>query len=339
LAISSSQLPQADKLDDVIAVADAVNLGNRTFQDIADHIGKVGRQGRYYRLAAQILGLVRNQRNQAVLTDLGQSFINATGHDRENILKQAVLSAQIFQRMLPFLENNPNGVTRTEIIAFLHQIMEPVGVSMIPRRASTIISWLERVGLVQLVGDRYRLRIEGFEAIPVPEFDDNEPLVPQATELREYDTVNVLFEEAETTVQVMRNQAAVERAIEAHTNLVNLVAERLRRSGYLPRCNQMIDLAVSANDTPYIFEMKSITPDNARRQLRQGLSQLYEYRYLQNRGDATLVLVIEAPLPVETRWMQQYMEHDRGIRLLWDGDDELYGSDETCEKMPFLWPN
>jgi hypothetical protein len=99
----------------------------------------------------------------------------------------------------------------------------------------------------------------------------------------------------------------------------------------------LIDLAVRINDNSYIFEMKSTTTDNIRSQLRRGLSQLYEYRYLQNLSDATLVLVIEKPLPDRESWMHQYLEEDRQIKLLWDGENELFALPQTKKELGFLW--
>ena len=52
----------------------------------------------------------------------------------------------------------------------------------------------------------------------------------------------------------------------------------------------------------YLFEMKSTTEDNPHAQIRRGLTQLYEYRYVQNVKEAKLVLVIENPLPRENGW-------------------------------------
>ena len=60
MRIPSSEIPQADKLEDIIKVAEAVKNGNKTYQDIAMYIGKVERQGRYYRLAAEILGIIEH---------------------------------------------------------------------------------------------------------------------------------------------------------------------------------------------------------------------------------------------------------------------------------------
>lgn len=99
-----------------------------------------------------------------------------------------------------------------------------------------------------------------------------------------------------------------------------------RFSGFIPRYNQLVDLATRVGETDFLFEMKSITEDNSKSQVRNGLSQLYEYSYLQNLPNASLVLVIENPLPVNTQWMIEYMEANRNIQIIWDGDDNLYSS-------------
>jgi hypothetical protein len=36
-------------------------------------------------------------------------------------------------------------------------------------------------------------------------------------------------------------------------------------------------------------------------------------------------------------WMQDYLEKDRAIKLIWDGNNELYASDETQSSLNFLW--
>jgi hypothetical protein len=107
----------------------------------------------------------------------------------------------------------------------------------------------------------------------------------------------------------------------------------------LPRYNRLIDLAARVNNHPYLFEMKSLTAENAHYQIRHGISQLYEYRYLQALPEATLVLAVESRLPAETAWMLDYLEKDRDIRLLWDSGNDFEASEETREKLSFLWQN
>lgn len=132
-----------------------------------------------------------------------------------------------------------------------------------------------------------------------------------------------------------RNDALHDRARVSHRNLINITAERISAAGGIPKSNDLIDLAVNL-DNDFIFEMKSTTDDNIRSQIRKGVSQLYEYKYLQNKPDANLVLVVEKPLNVATQWMHKYLEVDRDILLLWDGDNRLFGSERAVETLPFL---
>jgi hypothetical protein len=62
----SELVPQADVLEDIARTVDAVAAGAASFQQIAAAIGKVERQGRYYRKAAQTMDLLRNANNTAV---------------------------------------------------------------------------------------------------------------------------------------------------------------------------------------------------------------------------------------------------------------------------------
>jgi hypothetical protein len=114
------------------------------------------------------------------------------------------------------------------------------------------------------------------------------------------------------------------------------MAERLRQRGAMPKANRYIDLSVRWGDADYLFEMKSTTDDNPHAQIRRGLSQLYEYRYIQNVKKAKLVLVIENPLPKENRWMEDYLIHDRGVLLVWDGNGKFDCSTEIREQLEFL---
>ena len=82
--------------------------------------------------------------------------------------------------------------------------------------------------------------------------------------------------------------------------------------------------------------MKSTTEDNVKAQVRKGISQLYEYRYLENKPDANLILVVERPLTGDNTWMIDYMENDRNIHLVWDGDNNLYGTERTRQQLGFL---
>jgi len=336
MLIKSSEIPQADLLGEVIETIKAVSRGARTFQDIAEAIGKVERQGRYYRLAAEILGFLKNEQNYAELTPLGRKYLTSEERKRNQILFDAVLSARIFQRMIPFLEMHKEGITREQLERFLSEVTQAVGPSMMPRRVSTILNWLETVGAIKEKRGIYMLR-DITKTTPVLKFADTEPVLPRTGDLREYQEVEQRTSSAGETINVLRSQVAQERSNNAHRQLVNLVAERLAKRGVLPRANQLIDLAAEVDTQPYIFEMKSTTIENARSQVRLGLSQLHEYRYLQNLPSAKLVLVIENKLPRPYSWIEKYMEEEQNIKLIWDGENELYASTATKENLAFLW--
>ncbi len=132
------------------------------------------------------------------------------------------------------------------------------------------------------------------------------------------------------------NRNSTERADNAHRHLVNLVAERIKAQDSIPRYNYLIDLAARFDEIDFIFEMKSLTEANTKSQIRSGLSQLYEYRYLQNLPNAKLVLVVENKPSAKFGWMVDYLESDRDILTIWDGDDRLFGNKKTQTELPFL---
>lgn len=116
-----------------------------------------------------------------------------------------------------------------------------------------------------------------------------------------------------------------------------MISEQLTKGGNIPKYNSLIDLAVRIKDIPYIFEIKTIQRKNTRDQVRSGISQLYEYRYLQNLSNAKLVLVLQNQLPASVNWMADYLEKDRKINLIWDGDNKLFSNKRTRKELSFLW--
>jgi hypothetical protein len=114
------------------------------------------------------------------------------------------------------------------------------------------------------------------------------------------------------------------------------MAESLRKRGAVPKANRYIDLSARWEGDDYLFEMKSTTDENAHAQIRRGLSQLYEYRYIQNVKKSKLVLVVENPLPRDLVWIDTYLVQDRGLLLVWDGQGKFSCSQESREQLAFL---
>ena len=336
MKIPSDDIPQADDLSEVTDVVEAVAGGAHTFAELGDAIGLVERQGRYYRRAAEILGFITRQTvNRSKLAPLGRRFVAANAQGKRTILIQAVLSTRLVERIVPFLERRRrSGVTRAELQAFLNQVATLGGPSMAGRRVSTIVSWMATLKLVSVDGNRIVLnRLP--KNIPIVEFaHDDEPLFPQRYDLQEYERVQRRIRKGLTTVLI--DEARRERADASHQALTDLMADRLRAFGAIPKRNRLIDLAAAVNKSTYLFEMKSTTAANVRSQVRRGLSQLYEYRYLQNIGDSRLVLVIERNFRRESAWLRDYLVKDRGILLVWDGDRQFSCPADIRRSLPFI---
>ncbi len=209
---------------------------------------------------------------------------------------------------------------------------------MVPRRFSSVVSWLDSLGIIQRDGDRYFLARQLLNReINILEFRDvEEPIMPRSTDLHEYEIVKMRADKAGETIISYARDASSDRADNAHRHLVNMVASRIKQADSIPRHNNLIDLATRYEEFDFIFEMKSITNRNAKDQIRKGVSQLYEYRFLQNLPDAKLILVIETLPPIEFEWMIDYLEADRNINVVWDGDDKLYGRKATVDRLSFL---
>jgi hypothetical protein len=340
MRVPIDEIPQADNLIDVVRTVIAVSQGARTFQQIAQSIGKVERQGRYYRKAAEIVGMISTpSTNQSILTPLGQTFVQSDPVLTNPALLKGVLNSRIFQRIIPYLESKESiGVSRSEFEFFLITTADFGASSMAPRRISTIISWLVDLGIIQVTNSRYILSNQTInQRLENIEFDNaDEPLLPNPNDLNEYNTVQQRSSSAREAIITYRDTAALERADNAHRRLVNLTSERIRNVGALPKYNQLIDLATHIDGNDFIFEMKSTTTSNEKAQMRAGLSQLYEYRFLQNKPSAKLILVIENPLSTKEQWRQNYLEQDRDVYLVWDGNDELYGNERTRNELNFL---
>lgn len=339
MRIQTSDLPQADRIDSVLLATVAIANGAKTDIAIANQVPAISgdaRQGRYYRKAAEILGFVTNRRNNAQITPRGQQIADNPTLTNPTLFA-SVINLNLYQKLLPYIELNPQGLTKQQIEEYLESIAIPtIGDSMIERRMSTIIAWIRSLGIIELVGDKYRIANSIINSIPVIDFQDiSQPVLPATGTLHEYQTVEQRILHANKTIVVYKDAATLERANRAHKTLVNIVADRIRNAGGIPKSNQFIDLATTI-EKDYIFEMKSTTAGNVNSQIRKGISQLYEYRYLENKPDASLILVIENPLSTDESWMLDYMETDRNIHLVWDGNNNLYGSPNTRDQLGFL---
>src|SRR5260370_11082927 len=245
MTIPSRDVPQADDLSEVVRTVEAVSTGARTFQDIANILAKDPRQGRYYRRAAEILGFVRTPtHNRSLLTSAGRHFIAASVNERKEILTRAVLSSRLIERVIPFLESRgTEGVTRDELEDFLGEITDDAGSSIIPRRVSSVVSWLGSIGILRRQGYTYQIANALPDSVPIVEYEAvDEPLFPERHDLVTYQKVAERARKASGYLTVLVDEATRERANNAHRMLTNLVADKIRAAGSIAKRNKSMDM-------------------------------------------------------------------------------------------------
>ncbi len=335
--ISTDEIPQANTLDNVIATVEAVSKGYTSHQEIANYIGLQNRQGRYYRLAAEILKLVKKtpNKNTAALTSIGQTFLASNEIGRKRILTNQVLNAKVFQSVIGMMIAS-NGVSnKVDLERSLSTLVSPTTAGMIDRRLSTILSWLEHLDIVQREGDQVFLKQISPVISKIEISDVAVPIIPKPNELRIFEEVNRRKSNASDLIKFEVNKAKLDRANLVHEQLRTLLAGKIREHGAIPTWNKYVDLAVHMDNQDFIIEVK--TSQNVRSQVRRGISQLYEYRYLQALPNANLVLLLEEPLSGDNEWLLDYVTNDRGIFVIWNGHgNDLYSTAQGITNLPFL---
>lgn len=109
--MDTSDFLQADDIYKVILVPSAVDKGFKTDDGIEEFIGvnSAGRQGRYYRLAAEKFGLVFNENNLSALTAEGKKFVALEDDSSKiNFIANIMRRTEVFSQAIKYLEgSNP----------------------------------------------------------------------------------------------------------------------------------------------------------------------------------------------------------------------------------------
>jgi hypothetical protein len=109
-----------------------------------------------------------------------------------------------------------------------------------------------------------------------------------------------------------RDPVQIERATLAHYRLELLLSQSAVEQGYEPRENRHIDMYfVTSTASTVLAEIKSCHRNNLHAQVRRGISQLLEYRFVYRHvlgTDTTPVLVLEMQPPRDKRWLVEYTQ-------------------------------
>lgn len=150
MRIPSRDIPQADLLQDVLACARMVSKGATSYQEMAGLLRKTDRQGRYYRRAGEILGLIETVgKNRSHITPFGSKVLALDPEARKVILAKRVSELAIFRMVLKALDNSGGSMDRHDIEELLQFKTRLATREMRQRRLKTIVSWLVYVRLVK----------------------------------------------------------------------------------------------------------------------------------------------------------------------------------------------
>lgn len=173
----TSIIPQADRLEKVIQTIEAVNEGANTDDKIGEAISYTNRQGRYYRHAAEILGFIINDSNNAIATKSGKELAMAEPLEKVELLKMAIARNPFFANIINHFEQAATGLSVQDLRDYVNSISDNSAQSTIPRRVNTILSWLQFTNIIidDEDGKYYYNNSSNFE---IDETYDEQPVYP-----------------------------------------------------------------------------------------------------------------------------------------------------------------
>ncbi len=328
----TADFPQADRLLNVGLVANAVANGHTSDAQIISMVPGLtaNRQGRYYRLAAEILGLVTNTNNKASLTSIGDQYVKLAPLDRIDFLAQRLVDTEVFREGLDYIRvNKPNEM---QLKAWFLQYY-PGAETTALRRWMTYISYMKDSGLLVTVGGHLALtKFSGSVAAKTVTPAPTKSLTgggkppgappspgPGVPAIGTYDV----------------DLQKLERANKTHWSLVDGKSRFLLAKGLQPLQTTHIDLFVKDPAQVVIYEMKSVTDSGAHllSQVRKAVAQLLEYRYVYSEPLARLCIVTNKAPGSTGAWILDYLAGSLGIAYESTSDFKLFSADANSRAL------
>lgn len=330
--VATADFPQADRLSQVGKVAEAIAKGHHTDDGIENFIGldSGGRQGRYYRQAAVVLGLITNNQNYSALTALGQEYATlATPAAKTDFLAQRLVDTSVFREALAYiLKTSPNEA----LLKAWFRNFYPGENSTADRRFVTFMNYLRDASLVALVaGGKYQLTKYAGSVAKV----ESTPAKPAAPPIPGKGAAPALpIFSGSGVIQVDVDLQKLERANQTHWKLVDGKSAFLTGRGIVPQFNAHMDLFGESKGDFIIYEMKSVNDEssNLLSQVRKAVSQLYEYRFIYGM-QARLAIVTNKPVSKANQWLVDYLEKDRAIGYQWTEDFQAFNCGPGSEGL------
>lgn len=148
------KIPQADKIEKIIQFPLRIAEGYDTSEKMVGVFGFTIRQSSYYRHAAEILGLVINDRYKYRLTDNGEEYLKLPAEKKSSFICKLILEFPIINSIFLEVSSDPKKIiTKHDIVQLLKRRSDITGDTLI-RRTRTITSWFKwirnNLGLVEV---------------------------------------------------------------------------------------------------------------------------------------------------------------------------------------------
>jgi hypothetical protein len=140
----------------------------------------------------------------------------------------------------------------------------------------------------------------------------------------------------EVTVDIEDTQ----RKSRQHEHILDAVERRLNEAGYETSETQQSDLVASCGDDRILAEAKTVNEQNERKQIREAIGQLHEYRYFDFRVDDSisrdpeLLLILSQPPSDRYGLFLDDLQPD--VRTLWVGEGVVDGFDDSLTWLASL---
>lgn len=174
--------------------------------------------------------------------------------------------------------------------------------------------------------------ILSFDSVPLQDTEINvDPSIPPTG--KDWDRKSPSYSGKKSTLANI-DLVSRERANRSHFELEKLLAGFATSQRLTPKWNQNVDMYFDVPDGTVLAEIKSCTDSNFHSQLRKGISQLFEYRFLYKTlfgSETTLLLLVETIPPKAKRWLIGYAE-SLGIVLAWK--EPVSGTLVSSSKLP-----
>ena len=148
--IESSVIPQADQVLRLLDVLEAIKNGETSAKEIADYCDlPSSRQGSYYRLAAESVGLIKRKDGEWLSTELGDAVVDIEDHREKIVLMRPIVLLNPSVRLLygALEDSAPSGLTENELASLLAEKSSLSHETAI-RRAQTVARWFSILEVV-----------------------------------------------------------------------------------------------------------------------------------------------------------------------------------------------